>query len=288
VPFDFIFCRNVLIYFSQHHIKRIFEMFSRLLRPGGWLVTSPVETSYGNHASLSLVDFKKAMLFRNGGGAAVKRDVSVPPAEWARLEVAKPAALSAVSPFSLPVPSIAAHAPLKAASAPRSGFAEAVRLHAAGRQTEALAALDREPEAGDRMAERAALRARIHADLGNGAEALRWCDRAIAADRVRSESYYLLASIKMEYDDEPGGAQALRQALFLNPDFLMAHYSLGTLLLRLGKPSEAQKQLSIAHRLLQPRGADEIVEGSEGLTAGHLRALIEMLLEERGEWNKQP
>lgn len=299
LPFDFIFCRNVLIYFSQHHIKRIMEMFSRLLRPGGWLVTSPVETSYGAHGVLSLVDFKKAMLFLKEEGPAQKRADPLPQGRFERFDPVKPVAPPSISPTApmvspmAAVPTVlvpttahkpavsapvAAHKP--AVSALPDGLAEAVRLHAAGRQSEALAALDREPE-GDRVAERAALRARIHADLGSGAEALRWCEKAVDADRVRPESYYLLASIKMEYGDESGGIQALRRALFLNPDFLMAHYTLGTLLLRLGKPSEAEKQLRVAFRLLQPRSADEIVEGSDGLTAGRLRAMIEMLLADR-------
>jgi len=42
-PFDVIFCRNVLIYFSRESQQRLFEKFARYLRPGGYLMLGHAE-----------------------------------------------------------------------------------------------------------------------------------------------------------------------------------------------------------------------------------------------------
>lgn len=42
-PFDYIFCRNVLIYFAPDQVGTILDGLTRRLRPGGALVLSPVE-----------------------------------------------------------------------------------------------------------------------------------------------------------------------------------------------------------------------------------------------------
>lgn len=42
-PFDFVFCRNVLIYFDAEAGSRIVERLFRYVRPGGALVLAPVE-----------------------------------------------------------------------------------------------------------------------------------------------------------------------------------------------------------------------------------------------------
>lgn len=42
-PFDFVFCRNVLIYFDADEAQRIVTRLHRHVRPGGALILSPVE-----------------------------------------------------------------------------------------------------------------------------------------------------------------------------------------------------------------------------------------------------
>jgi len=46
-PFDLIFCRNVMIYFDNIVRKRLMDEFSRLLRPGGYLMVGHSESMAG-------------------------------------------------------------------------------------------------------------------------------------------------------------------------------------------------------------------------------------------------
>ncbi len=46
-PFDLIFCRNVMIYFDNIVRKKLMDEFSRLLRPGGYLMVGHSESMAG-------------------------------------------------------------------------------------------------------------------------------------------------------------------------------------------------------------------------------------------------
>lgn len=50
--FDFIFCRNVMIYFDKPTRQKIVEQFERLLRPGGSLILSLSESLLGINSIL--------------------------------------------------------------------------------------------------------------------------------------------------------------------------------------------------------------------------------------------
>ncbi len=51
-PFDVIFCRNVLIYFSDEDKRTLVERFVTCLRPGGTLYLGHSETMLGHHPQL--------------------------------------------------------------------------------------------------------------------------------------------------------------------------------------------------------------------------------------------
>jgi len=51
-PFDFIFCRNVMIYFSAETKADLISDFAKILRPGGILYLGHSETILGEHPML--------------------------------------------------------------------------------------------------------------------------------------------------------------------------------------------------------------------------------------------
>ncbi len=55
-PFDFIFCRNVIIYFSEKSKSELIERFAKILRPGGILFLGHSETILGQHPNLQIFE----------------------------------------------------------------------------------------------------------------------------------------------------------------------------------------------------------------------------------------
>ena len=74
--------------------------------------------------------------------------------------------------------------------------------------------------------------ARNCADLGDLATALSWCEQAVAADRLNPAWHYLRAAILQEQEAQAEAALSLRKAIYLDQDFVMAHFALGNLALR--------------------------------------------------------
>lgn len=120
--------------------------------------------------------------------------------------------------------------------------------------------------------------ARMHADLGELEQALAWCERWTAADKLDPRSHYLRAVILFEQGCLDAARGALQRALFLQPDFVLAHYTLGNLASRSGEDDGARRHYTNALLLLNRHDVDDLVPESEGLTAGRLTETITSMM----------
>lgn len=121
------------------------------------------------------------------------------------------------------------------------------------------------------------LAARACANQGKLAEAAEWCEKAIAADKLNPAFHYLLAAIQQELGQHDGAVQSLNRALYLDADFVLAHFALGNLQLARGRRREAERHFDTALSLLRAHPRDEVLPESDGLTAGRLGEIIASL-----------
>jgi chemotaxis protein methyltransferase CheR len=254
---DVIFCRNVLMYFSATQAKKVIENLHRSLVDGGWLIVSPVETSNSLFSSFSAVDFAGAVLYRK---LAKTHSPTVAPAY--------PAATPSLSPETWPVEFPVADAALVTAlhDAPWSVDQPDMRAGEAPAHEHEVNA----DEAPSGMA-------RVCANQGKLADAEQWCERAIAADRLNPANQYLLATIQQELGQNDSAAQSLMRALYIDPDFVLAHFALGNLCLSQSRRREAERHFDNALLLLHAHPHDEPLPESEGLTAGRLAEIIALV-----------
>ena len=112
------------------------------------------------------------------------------------------------------------------------------------------------------------------ANLGRITPALEWVDKAIGLDKLNAELYYLRATIFQEQGSQSEAIASLKQSLYLDQDFVLAHFALGTLTLQQGNKREAGRHLENARSLLEARPIDEPVPGSEGMTTARLSEII--------------
>ncbi|HLO27282.1 MAG TPA: chemotaxis protein CheR, partial [Geobacteraceae bacterium] len=145
--------------------------------------------------------------------------------------------------------------------------------------TEFLASGTGESAAQALYGKAATLLARIYANQGNLAAAMEWAEKAIAAEKLDPEAHYLQALIFQEQGAEDGAIVSLKKALYLDQAFVLAHYALANLTLRQGKTKDAARHLDNAASLLQAYGGDDILPGSEGMSA---RRLAEIVASTRG------
>jgi chemotaxis protein methyltransferase CheR len=117
------------------------------------------------------------------------------------------------------------------------------------------------------LAESCGNRGELNAGLG-------LCDRAIAAGDASPRAHYLRAAILEEQGALEDAARSLRRALYLDPDFTMAHFASGHLAMRRGRVEESYKHFENTLGLLASFQEHEVIPEGDGLSAGQLRKLV--------------
>lgn len=241
---DIIFCRNVLMYFSRQHAARVVEKLRRSLREDGWLVLSSSEASHAlsQDAGFTPVNFPGATLYRK----ADRRRSKVTP-----------------------------HAPLQPVAA---SLATADTLFQQGAHAQVADKLQAPPVAhAQPELPQYSLLARALANQGKLAEALDCCERWIAAEPLESGARYLRAVILEETGNVEESRRSLQQAIYLHPDFVLAHFALGNLARGARQLQEAHRHFDNTLALLNKLPADTALPESDGLTAGRLKEVVESL-----------
>jgi chemotaxis protein methyltransferase CheR len=260
---DVVFCRNVLMYFSPEQARRVLEKLHRAQAEGGWLIVASSELPHVAASPYATV---------RASGVLALRKLSVPGAESPLPSHRVPAANA---------PGIEAN-DARETSAP-DPRARAAELCAGGFQEQAAALLDKSCstvpfEKADGVI--LCLLARYFANQGQLTEALRWCDRSIAADKCSAASQYLRGLILKEQGETDAAIHALRATLFLDPEFVLAYVALGTLARDKGQTDLAQKHLQHAMELMEGIPPDALVSEIDEITAGELMHMVHASIHE--------
>lgn len=121
--------------------------------------------------------------------------------------------------------------------------------------------------------------ARCLANAGRLAEALTICDQLIAVDPLSAPSHYLRGIILHEQNAIQKAVLAIRRALYLDHDFIVAHLELGNLMLRLERKRDARRCFGNARALLLPLAAEALLPESDGIPAAHLLSVLTSMQE---------
>lgn len=119
-----------------------------------------------------------------------------------------------------------------------------------------------------------AAEARRLANEGHLAEALAACDRALAEDKLVATHHYLRGVILQELGENEGAIAAFKRALYLDPDFVIAHFVLGHLQVRHGRDREADRSFANARSLARACAPETALPEADGLTAGRLLEIL--------------
>jgi len=219
--YDFVFCRNLLIYFDVPTQQRVFEVLKRLLHPQGVLFIGPAEGSLLARLGMRPLGIAQSFAYvRQEGGNA---PLAVPPAQPARRTV-PPLATAGYPPPGVPLPRPLRVLPMAPKPAP-------AREHAREGASELLASI-----------------ARL-ANAGASEQARAECQRYLGQFAPSAQVYYWLGLLS---DTEGDAQQALthyRKALYLEPQHPEALVHLAALLASQGDLAGARRLQDRAARV---------------------------------------
>jgi chemotaxis protein methyltransferase WspC len=189
--YDFIFCRNLLIYFDGATQQKALEKLDALLGPSGILFVGPAEQPLAMEYGFVSANFSKTFACRRAGAA---RHLQEKVEDWHRPLPVR-GSISDLTEF--------AAARVATRTGPEARPTGATTVRGEARPTE-LATEDLE-------------RARQLADEGRLKEAAAICERYLDGDGDSAQGWYLLGLIR-DAGGELSAVDCYRKALYLKPD----------------------------------------------------------------------
>jgi chemotaxis protein methyltransferase CheR len=250
--FDLILCRNVLIYFSPAQIAPTLAALAACLSPTGWLMVGHSDAIAALPRDLSIVELDGTMAFRQPDSEILS---------------AAPRLSALIEPVAIPVerppppPQIGSRHQEAPAPAPLPpAQASVVPTQAGRRNAPPLAVI------------------RALADAGRLDEAADACRLAIEADPLDARLHFYDGVIAQAGGLRAEAAAALRRAVYLAGDMVMAHYHLGLLLLDGPMPEAGRRSMAQVMRLCATLPEDAVLPESDGLTPPELAERVRLRL----------
>ena len=276
--FDVVLCRNALIYFSRRKITAALRRFADILSFDGTLFLGNAETPRGFEDRLVPQELCGSFCYRLGDSESTPRPVPISPttssvvadagdrflqrpnlpnyessadgATWVTAIEGATRRLAVLVENS-PVPSSQRTTTSTTTFERNTVVAEALRLIASERFSEALTHLDSLTAIAEDASELGLLRATILTNQGRLIDAIDICRRLLVDDPHCAGAYHLLGVASENLGKHADAQGHYETAITLDPNFAMSHWFLGRLYLRAQTREPARRHLSTALRLWQ-------------------------------------
>ena len=264
---DLIVCRNVAIYFEEVMMREMALRFHRCLIPDGWFMVGAAEAGSAFCDPFIFWNYPGAILYRKGIDPPHRPGINVTPPDWDYVPITERVKF----PDLLPVHEEPVQPQPPEPDEPyRAGLIMMGKGNYEGAIERFQASIAKDPKFVPAYCEIA----RAHANRGGLKDASAWCEKAIKIDPLLVEAYYILALIRQEEGEYEKAVELLKKTLYLDSNFVMAHFSLAVIHRRVGRRDEAIRHRSQALRLVAKLPPDEILPGTDGMTAAQLLAMI--------------
>jgi chemotaxis protein methyltransferase CheR len=263
---DAIFCRNVMIYFSLPTTRQIVEKIAATLVPGGLFFLGHAETLFQISSRFERHSHGGGFYYREkkGRSAPLLQKTAPVPVTASEKKSAKPP--------PAPVPRKAV---LGRASAivkpPREQDAEglyqkAQTLFEEEKFEEAAALLGdvvrQQPDHTGALV----LQGFVMANSGRFHEAITLCQKALAVNDLLPEAYFLEGLVLDMTDRLDEAVEEYRKTILLRMEFVMPHYFLGRLYVRLGRMTDGAREMRNTLKILEKGAKERVIPFSGGLS----------------------
>ena len=275
--YDAIFCRNVIMYFTEETSKAVVTRLARALAPGGYLFLGHAETLRGLSHDFHLHHSHGTFYYQRKEGAdqSAKR-VSTGMAASFTAAAAPLAAIvdqadtwggvicsatEQIQAFSqAPIsPSLPGRPVPIVQRQPGWNLCLPLDLLRTEQFEEALAVVQSLPPESARDPDVLLLQAVLLADSGRLEPAEEVCHQLLKIDELNSGAHYVLALCREGAKDQSAAANHDQVAVYLDPAFAMPRLHLGLLARRAGDSNAARRELGQALALLQREDASRLL-----------------------------
>jgi chemotaxis protein methyltransferase CheR len=256
-----ILCRNVLIYLDAASVTKVASALVKSLAESGWLLLGAADPPIAALTPCAVEITSAGLAYRPASTRepAPARPLHARPLEPRATTTRRGSLTAAPTPNTPRTPMTARVRTDRLRSA--RAFANVVRSDVPANEDAAVTAV------------------RTLANQGRLVEAERVCTSALERQGAYPELCYLHALLLAESGHHRAAARAARQALYLDPDLVVAHLALGSALARMGDVSAARRSFANAERLLTALDPAAIVPASDGEPAGRLLEIARMQLQ---------
>jgi len=263
---DLILWRNVAIYFTTDVIADVLNRFHQCLLPSGYFNIGASEAGHMADTQFVQVPVTGAFIYQKTHSEPQMIKKPTIPLE-------KPAKQPATSPLHQfqyqkpqkpPVPEKKKQSQLEMAETftKERNFSKAIAAYQAH-----LKLSPKDAQAWYQMA-------RVYANMGDLENAKNACMRALDHEPLLVEAYYIKGLIHEEDGELDAAINDYKKILYLNSDFVLAHYHLSTVYQQIQDDKMAERHRIQAIRMLSRLPEDETIPGSDDLTTQQLLAMI--------------
>ncbi|MBI5748607.1 MAG: tetratricopeptide repeat protein, partial [Nitrospinae bacterium] len=203
---DIIFCHNVLMYFSHELSNRVVHSFYNSLVDKGWLSVGPTDFVKPLSSQWTIVNYNDAAIYRK--------------------DEIKTHEVKEFQPKDIP-----------SFALPSVDIDKSLQLNK--RQEKKIEEPERERQRADLKKD--AMLIRDYANQGRLGDAIKWCERAIASDRLNPNYHYLFATILIEQGRVEDAVKSLKRTIYLDNNYVLAYFILGNLMFRSGELKTSKK-----------------------------------------------
>lgn len=259
-PFDIIFCRNVMIYFTTATTRKVVDMFADRLKPGGHLFMGHSETLLNVSARFDRHTQEGNFYYRKKSLPAPEADKpSVQPAKALLRDQARYERSGQLPEYP---PSSAVPCSITTDELFNKGLTLLHQQNYSEAEKIFRELLRIKPgHAGAMLAI-----GQIHLESGRNADALACCNDALAINDLLPEAYYLRGLLLEMGEQIDEAVEEYRKAVLLKIDFVMPHYQLGKLSYSMGDFRAFARELRNCVRLLEKADREAVIPFSGGLS----------------------
>lgn len=255
-PFDVVFCRNVLMYFSDVAARAVVARLTEALVPGGYLFLGHTDTLRGLSTEYALESSHGTFYYRLGAVLPAP----LPPLP--QRQEPRPVRRDEPAPVVRPPPAPPQPATLE----------EVLELVSRERFDEALDRLATISKGTGEDTTTSVVRAVIELGRGDVEAARSRCQKLLASGEASVDAHLVLALVAESGGDDAAAVEHHRAALYYDPDCAVSHLHLGRIARRGRRIGEARHELGQALELLERELPSRLLLFAGGFTRAGLVA----------------